>query len=141
MLRLILALCALLAPACALVAQPPKTDQYGDPLPTGAIARLGTTRWRVGQETQFVGFPDDHTLVTVSFKYVVQVWERDTGRELRRHDLRTTSVGISTKPPRDEIDLTRIGYDIISLSGDGKRLAVPGADRQIYFWLFSKACG
>src|SRR5947208_2758487 len=46
---------------------PARTDRYGDPLPPGAIARLGSIRWRVdGEQTSVRYAPDGKTLLVVT---------------------------------------------------------------------------
>jgi hypothetical protein len=50
--------------AFTLAAEPrpgPRLDQYGDPLPDGAIARLGTERVRRVGRGALVVLPDGHT--------------------------------------------------------------------------------
>jgi RNA polymerase sigma factor (sigma-70 family) len=62
----------------------PKTDQYGDSLPPGAIARLGTTRFRHGNWIYWVAFsPDRKTIISHGLDGV-RVWDAATGKE-RRH--------------------------------------------------------
>jgi RNA polymerase sigma factor (sigma-70 family) len=79
---------AVVAPkkASANVSQttPPRTDRYGDPLPDGAIARLGTKRLRHGELVQNVLFsPDGKTLFSWDSQGI-SVWDAATGLQLRR---------------------------------------------------------
>jgi RNA polymerase sigma factor (sigma-70 family) len=73
--------------------QPPKvenlhTDRYGDPLPRGAINRLGTARFRQNEFddghaiSRLFYSPDGEKLVTVSS--AVTTWDARTGRALGR---------------------------------------------------------
>jgi WD40 repeat protein len=64
------------------------TDTNGDPLPAGALARLGTLRWRHGQAVTFVAFlPDGKEVLTGSQERVLRLWDRATGKEIRRFPL------------------------------------------------------
>ncbi len=66
---------------------PARTDHYGDPLPEGAVARLGTLRFR--HETGSIGdwaiSADGQMIVTVhEVEKTLCFWEAKTGKELRR---------------------------------------------------------
>jgi WD40 repeat protein len=70
----------------------PRLDFYGDPLPEGAVARLGSTRLRPGGWIRALAFsPDNRRLA--SWSQVVgegsrlQIWDVADGRELRRSEL------------------------------------------------------
>jgi WD40 repeat protein/beta-lactamase regulating signal transducer with metallopeptidase domain len=64
---------------------PATGDLHGDPLPEGALARLGTTRWRHGAEVSFVSFgPDGKTLVTAGRDDTIRLWDLASGQEIRR---------------------------------------------------------
>jgi RNA polymerase sigma factor (sigma-70 family) len=62
-----------------------RTDRYGDPLPAGAMARMGTVRFRHGDVIEGISLSDDgRTIVAASRDRTVRVWDVATGRELRR---------------------------------------------------------
>jgi WD40 repeat protein len=64
---------------------PGLTDCYGDPLPQGAVTRLGTVRFRHGQWVRSVAFsPDSTRIATASSDHTIRLWDRASGREVRR---------------------------------------------------------
>jgi WD40 repeat protein len=81
----------LIGAATALGAEP-RLDFYGDPLPEGAIARLGSTRLRPGGSvTHLVFSPDGKRLASWS-ESGLSIWEAETGRELRHVELTRDSA-------------------------------------------------
>lgn len=62
----------------------PLRDRFGDALPPGAIARIGTHRLRhEGYVTGIVFTPDGSMLASCGHDGCVRLWETATGRELR----------------------------------------------------------
>jgi WD40 repeat protein len=74
----------------ALRAEPPakpRLDAAGDPLSDGAIARVGTPRFRHAAPVQRVAFaPDGKALATGCDDGSVRLWETATGRLVRRFE-------------------------------------------------------
>jgi WD40 repeat protein len=67
----------------ALLQPAPPLDAYGDPLPPGALFRLGSARLHPGGPTAALGFtPDGKKLVSVSYAGLVHHWDVATGKEL-----------------------------------------------------------
>src|SRR5262249_3985015 len=82
---------AALAPRTAIRAQSPaakesrpRTDLYGDPLPRGALARLGTSRFRPGHNIGALAFaPDGRTLAGNVDTTFIALWDVASRKELR----------------------------------------------------------
>jgi hypothetical protein len=88
----------------------PRLDLYGDPLPKGAVTRLGTVRFRPGRffssAVEFLG--DGKTIVTGGEDGKLRFWDAATGK--LRH-----AIGV-------------LGNEIrcMALAPDGKTCAVAG---------------
>jgi RNA polymerase sigma factor (sigma-70 family) len=127
---------------------PVRRDVPADPLPSGAIARLGTQRLRHGGWIKFTAFtPDDKRLVSQG-EDGVRVWDAATGKELHHllpeagkiwgaTDLSPDGkqVAAAIESQDGHIDIWNIAsgkktasfgkgyYALVRLSPDGKRLA------------------
>lgn len=93
-----------------------RTDLYGEPLPEGALVRMGSTQLRHAGQSDFVVLPDNKTILTAGGR-VVRFWDIASGRLVREVRLQGPfSPGRSATP-----------------SADGKILA--GLDQnQLVFW-------
>jgi RNA polymerase sigma factor (sigma-70 family) len=61
----------------------PRTDRFGDPLPPGALARLGPTRFRHGYRIYSLAVaPDGRRLASRGLDGAIRVWDSATAQEL-----------------------------------------------------------
>ena len=64
---------------------PAGVDFFGDPLPHGAVARLGTVRFNHGTTIEQVAYsPDGRFLASLGVDGVVRLWNSSTGCEIRQ---------------------------------------------------------
>ena len=103
-----------------------RLDLHGDPLPECSVARLGTVRFRHGRDVYSVAFhPDGKTLASGGWDNTVRIWDRATGKELRRF---TASTG----PGSEHSRVQSIAYS----PPDGKFLAagISGGAAGVVIW-------
>src|SRR5262245_22473753 len=102
----------------------PRADLFGDPLPPGALARLGTVRFRPGLALALVAFSaDDRLLATATQNTEADdnlsslcLWDRATGKRLRQFGVRKTP------------------YLCLALAPDGKTLATQDLTGAVRLW-------
>jgi WD40 repeat protein len=68
-----------------------KKDLYGDPLPRGAVARLGSVRLRHAALSDLVFLPDDKTIVSAGGDRIFRFWDVITGKQVRTVPLQGTA--------------------------------------------------
>jgi RNA polymerase sigma factor (sigma-70 family) len=103
----------------------PLRDRFGDPLPPGAVARMGTIRFRHSNWVDAVGYsPDGTFVVSGSYDRTIRFWDPTTGKELRRFTGHTSSV--------TGFVFTDGGKTLISSGGEGMvRVWEVSTDREV----------
>ncbi|MBO0698642.1 MAG: hypothetical protein J2P46_09625, partial [Zavarzinella sp.] len=110
----------LVVPAAPADEPRPGVDRFGDPLPPGAVARLGTDRLRhagMGGEDDSFAFRPDGKAVATWNESTVRLWDLADGRRLWEFDSRSTVLAVTFSPD---------GKRLAACTGSGVRL-VDGA--------------
>ncbi|HEV3447925.1 MAG TPA: hypothetical protein VG099_25025, partial [Gemmataceae bacterium] len=111
-------------------------DLAGDPLPAGAVARLGTLRWRQSAPADLLTLlPDGKTAVSAGDDHSVRVWDLATGKELHR-------FGSGAAVNDDVLELNDMVFvmggrsesGLSAVSPDGKVLATQFDGREVVLW-------
>src|SRR5262249_55466980 len=124
--RLMRALVLTLAAVTSSQANPadsaaPRLDAAGDPLPAGAIARLGTIRFRHGGAIEAIAFsPDGKTVASAANDDSIVLHDTSTGKRLR-----------SFKP---ETPGAASGSAVVAFAPDGRTLAASWGPRSVSVW-------
>src|SRR5262249_55456051 len=101
----------------------PWVDAFGDPLPRGAVARLGTMRFRHLGCHAFAFSPSGDTLVSIGAD-AVQVWDAKTGRVIRSFPVENSFSGkqLSLPVARDVVVAVKADRLVVHDSKTGKEL-------------------
>jgi WD40 repeat protein len=111
------------------------TNHDGDPLPAGALARLGSLRWRHAEPILFVAFVQDgKAVLTGGQDQVFRLWDRATGTEIRHFAMQANPQGKPDKPRPVAMPWTQQAQVVASVSHDGKTLAVDLPGNEILLW-------
>jgi WD40 repeat protein len=113
-------------------------DRHGDPLPAGAVARLGTVRFR-HNATSVAFSPDGRILASGGSDNQIRLFERTTGKVLRTlagHQPRTYHAPKDPKSPLEVLVSTTGPGSVtcLTFAPDGKTLASGGWDDMVRIW-------
>lgn len=136
-----------------------RTDCYGDPLPEGAIARMGTVRWRLPGLVEACAFSrDGKILVSAGGDAAIHLFDATTGRPLRemhKHEGSVTCLSFSpdskvlASGDKDgaiclwdwpscrvlrQLQAYKGGVRLLAFAGNGKFLVSSGPDTLIHLW-------
>jgi RNA polymerase sigma factor (sigma-70 family) len=140
--------------------EPARVDQYGDPLPPGALARIGTARlWHGWQQYPLVYSPDGAMLASCDSGSVIRLLDPATGKEIRQIRPRGDSIrsfafapdgkalatasfqstslklwDVATGKEMRQVPCGDSGVSAIAFSADGKAFAAALRDKTIRLW-------
>ena len=93
---------------------PPATpkDRYGDPLPAGAIGRMGAARFLHDSLTMALVYSKDGTrLLSGGYDHTIRIWEASTGRQV--------SIFLGHKDSVESVAYSATELEVVSRCRDG----------------------
>jgi WD40 repeat protein len=110
-------------------------DALDEALPAGALARLGTLRWRHGAPVTFLALtPDGKTLVSAADDRLVHIWDFATGKELLRLGPGKVDLGGILAPGTTGTISRNLVISALAVAADGKLLATHFGGADIQLW-------
>src|SRR5262249_54001023 len=94
-------------------------DQHGDPLPDGAVARLGSVRFNHGEGLRSLHFSPDGKTILSEGDGSLRLWDTTTGKELKHFTTALKSFDV-------QATLTPDGKTLIALD--------QGSHDTLHFW-------
>jgi WD40 repeat protein len=111
--------------------QASKTAGLEEPLPDGALARLGSWRWRHTAPVAYVGFiAQGKQVLTACADGLFHVWDADSGKSLRTFG----SVFVRVYETGGLRPQATISGASVALSPDGRVVAGTGQDGMLHTW-------
>ncbi len=150
--RVVLVACLItLAP---FAAAQERVDFYGDPLPNGALARLGTIRLRTWGQFGDAAFDPDGGILATAAGPRILFWDTNSGRLLREESTSANSVRRIRYSPNGKLFAAAVGEALvvwdtetqqrvcavqteassITFSADGSQMAIVDRDGSLHFW-------
>jgi RNA polymerase sigma factor (sigma-70 family) len=133
-----------------------RADRYGDPFPAGAVARLGTVRFRPSSGPARLAFTPGGKALVVAGEHSIYICDATTGAEIHyfddsTHSTRSPSISsdgrlvagvgarlrvwkAATGQLVQEVSSPRADYRAASLAPDGKLLGAWAADGTLELW-------
>jgi WD40 repeat protein len=113
-----------------------RLDRYGDPLPPGAIARLGTVRFRHGPVTNTVAFAAGGKVLASSgsLGHCVCLWDAATGLPLHRLAFYQVSYHLAVSPDGKTVLTDSLVLIDVATGKELRRLMpVPNTAYRVFF--------
>jgi WD40 repeat protein len=101
--------------SCLTPAAEPRCDLFGDPLPLGALARLGTIRLRTTQMFDHVALSHDGKMLVTSDYGSVCLWDVATRRLIHRFQDSNSELS------PDFVAFANEGRQVVQISGSAVR--------------------